>query len=55
MTFPRSDLCVPAYLVGKTTAKEYITQFMTALVFSFGNRDFEVLTKIAAFGGQRDF
>ena len=35
---------------GETTAKEYITQFMTALVFSFGNRDFEVLTKIAAMG-----
>ncbi|MEM0931512.1 MAG: HAD-IB family hydrolase [Bacteroidota bacterium] len=35
---------------GETTAKEYITQFMTALVFSFGNRDFEVLTKIAALG-----
>ncbi len=35
---------------GETTAKEYITQFMTALVFSFGNRDFEVLTKIAAKG-----
>ncbi len=35
---------------GATTAKEYITQFMTALVFSFGNRDFEVLTKIAALG-----
>jgi len=35
---------------GQTTAREYITQFMTALVFSFGNRDFEVLTKIAAMG-----
>ncbi len=35
---------------GETTAKEYITQFMTALVFSFGSRDFEVLTKIAAMG-----
>lgn len=35
---------------GETTAKEYITQFMTALVFGFGNRDFEVLTKIAAMG-----
>lgn len=35
---------------GETTPKEYITQFMTALVFSFGNRDFEVLTKIAAMG-----
>ena len=35
---------------GETTAKEYLTQFMTALVFSFGNRDFEVLTKLAAMG-----
>lgn len=35
---------------GKTTLKEYLTQFMTALVFSFGNRDFEILTKIAALG-----
>ncbi|MGB1308748.1 MAG: HAD-IB family hydrolase [Oceanihabitans sp.] len=35
---------------GKTTAKEYLTQFATALVFAFGNRDFEVLTKIAALG-----
>jgi len=35
---------------GKTTAKEYLTQFATALVFAAGNRDFEVLTKIAAVG-----
>jgi putative phosphoserine phosphatase / 1-acylglycerol-3-phosphate O-acyltransferase len=35
---------------GKTTIKEYITQFMTAIVFSFGNRDFEILTKMAALG-----
>jgi len=35
---------------GKTTAKEYLTQFATALVFSSGNRDFEILTKIAALG-----
>ncbi|MFT7072627.1 MAG: putative phosphoserine phosphatase/1-acylglycerol-3-phosphate O-acyltransferase [Patiriisocius sp.] len=35
---------------GKTTIKEYLTQFMTALAFSFGNRDFEILTKIAALG-----
>ena len=35
---------------GDTTPKEYLTQFMTALVFSFGNRDFEILTKIAAMG-----
>ena len=35
---------------GETTAKEYLTQFMTALVFGFGNRDFEVLTKLAAMG-----
>jgi putative phosphoserine phosphatase/1-acylglycerol-3-phosphate O-acyltransferase len=35
---------------GKTTIKEYLTQFATALVFSSGNRDFEILTKIAALG-----
>ncbi|MDO6596262.1 HAD-IB family hydrolase [Oceanihabitans sp. 2_MG-2023] len=35
---------------GKTTAKEYLTQFATAAVFALGNRDFEVLTKIAALG-----
>jgi putative phosphoserine phosphatase/1-acylglycerol-3-phosphate O-acyltransferase len=35
---------------GKTTGKEYITQFATALVFASGNRDFEMLTKIAALG-----
>jgi putative phosphoserine phosphatase/1-acylglycerol-3-phosphate O-acyltransferase len=35
---------------GQTTAKEYLTQFATALIFSFGSRDFEVLTKIAALG-----
>ena len=35
---------------GKTTAKEYLTQFATALVFASGNRDFEMLTKIAALG-----
>lgn len=35
---------------GETTASEFITQFMTALVFSFGNRDFEILTKMAALG-----
>jgi len=35
---------------GETTAKEYLTQFATALVFSSGNRDFEILTKIAALG-----
>lgn len=37
-------------LSGKTTAAEYITQFMTALAFSFGSRDFELLTKMAAMG-----
>lgn len=37
-------------LSGQTTAAEYITQFATALVYSFGNRDFETLTKIAAMG-----
>ena len=35
---------------GKTTAKELLTQFATALLFFSGNRDFEVLTKIAALG-----
>lgn len=35
---------------GKTSVKEYLTQFATALVFSTGNRDFEILTKIAALG-----
>ncbi len=35
---------------GKTTTKEYLTQFATALIFAAGNRDFEVLTKIAALG-----
>ena len=35
---------------GKTTAKELLTQFATALVFFTGNRDFEILTKIAALG-----
>ena len=37
-------------LSGKTTPKEYLTQFATALIFAAGNRDFEVLTKIAALG-----
>ena len=35
---------------GKTTVKEYLTQFMTALVFALGNRDFVILTKIATLG-----
>ena len=35
---------------GNTTAKEYLTQFATALIFASGNRDFEILTKIAALG-----
>ncbi|WP_411893315.1 HAD-IB family hydrolase [Winogradskyella sp. A2] len=35
---------------GETTIKEYLTQFATALVFATGNRDFEILTKIAALG-----
>ena len=35
---------------GKTTAKEYVTQFATALFFALGNRDFEVLTRVAALG-----
>jgi len=39
-------------LSGETTATEYLTQFMTALVFSFGNRDFEILTKLAAMGAK---
>ena len=35
---------------GETTPGEYISQFMTALAYGFGNRDFEFLTKIAALG-----
>jgi putative phosphoserine phosphatase/1-acylglycerol-3-phosphate O-acyltransferase len=35
---------------GKTTSKEYLSQFVTALAFAVGNRDFEMLTKIAALG-----
>ena len=35
---------------GRTTIKEYLTQFATALIFASGNRDFEILTKIAALG-----
>lgn len=37
-------------LSGNTTVKEYLTQFATAFVFAIGNRDFEILTKIAALG-----
>jgi putative phosphoserine phosphatase/1-acylglycerol-3-phosphate O-acyltransferase len=35
---------------GETTIKEYLTQFATGIVFATGNRDFEILTKIAALG-----
>ncbi len=37
-------------LSGQTTAAEYITQFMAALVYSLGNHDFEFLARIAAMG-----
>jgi putative phosphoserine phosphatase/1-acylglycerol-3-phosphate O-acyltransferase len=37
---------------GDTTIKEYFSQFATALVFATGNRDFEILTKIAALGAK---
>lgn len=37
-------------LSGDTTATEYLTQFMTAMFFSFGNRDFEFLSKVSALG-----
>ena len=37
-------------LSGDTTATEYISQFMTAMFFGFGNRDFEFLSKISALG-----
>lgn len=37
-------------LSGKSTAKELLSQFATALVYAAGNRDFETLTKISAVG-----
>ncbi len=35
---------------GKTTSKELLSQFATVLLYSVGNRDFEVLTKVSALG-----
>jgi len=38
------------FLSGKTTAKELLSQFAMLLIYSTGNRDFEVLTRLSAFG-----
>ena len=35
---------------GKPTSKELFSQFITALLYSIGNRDFEILTKVSALG-----
>ncbi|MEL7146761.1 MAG: 1-acyl-sn-glycerol-3-phosphate acyltransferase, partial [Bacteroidota bacterium] len=35
---------------GDSSATELVSQFMTALFFSFGNRDFEFLSKVSALG-----
>ena len=35
---------------GKSTSKELFSQFATAMLYSAGNRDFEVLTKVSALG-----
>ena len=35
---------------GKSTSKELFSQFATVLLYSIGNRDFEVLTKVSALG-----
>ncbi len=37
-------------LSGKTTAKELLSQFATAVAYAAGSRDFEMLTKISALG-----
>ena len=50
MIFQQKKFMTTRLLSGNTTVKEYLTQFATALVFSLGNRDFEILTKIAALG-----
>ncbi|WP_299438673.1 HAD-IB family hydrolase [uncultured Aquimarina sp.] len=38
------------FLSGKTTAKELLSQFATVLLYSAGNRDFEILTNVSALG-----
>jgi len=35
---------------GKSTSKELFSQFATALLYTAGNRDFEILTKVSALG-----
>ena len=35
---------------GKSTAKELLSQFATAIFYGIGNRDFEILTRLSAFG-----
>lgn len=37
-------------LSGKSTSKELLAQFVTILFYAAGNRDFEILTRISAFG-----
>jgi putative phosphoserine phosphatase/1-acylglycerol-3-phosphate O-acyltransferase len=37
-------------LSGKTSAKELLSQFATILLYAAGNRDFEILTTLSAFG-----
>ena len=37
-------------LSGKSTSKELLAQFATILFYAAGNRDFEILTRISAFG-----
>ena len=37
-------------LSGKSTAKELLAQFATILFYATGNRDFEILTRVSAFG-----
>ncbi|MDJ0644971.1 MAG: HAD-IB family hydrolase [Flavobacteriaceae bacterium] len=37
-------------LSGRTTTKELLSQLATVLLYSVGNRDFEILTKVSALG-----
>ena len=37
-------------LSGKSTTKELLSQFAIVLLYSAGNRDFEILTKVSALG-----
>ncbi len=48
--FSAKKFMMTRFLSGNTTMKEYLTQFITALAFASGNRDFVLLTKIAALG-----